>query len=505
MAIYMSRLGTYGRLANQLLEFLSLTGMARRLNTNAIFPKVGWFEHLENPPETVSDIKVDRLVKEEYFHYTPEIFKGAYKEVVDFEGCFQSPKYWDNDKEFARRTLKFKQSFIDSVIKKVGNKYGSVIMHVRRGDYVGHKGYKYLTPAYYEQAVEKYFKGRNILLFTDDYDYCRSAFDIELDYSAEGLSPIESICAMIEFGDGYIVANSTFSWISAYLGNGPVIRPKDYFMGKKAKICNTKDFWPEDWTIFEPTKTKYDLKDTTFIIPVSFDSKDRRQNLELITYFLLHNFETNIIIGEQGSGEYFKYMEKYAKYIYFDYRKFHRTKMLNEMTKMAETPYVVNYDADVLTPPKQLAETINRLRNGDEFVYPYDGRFIRLDRNHWFNILAKDIDMVDGFANRVRYATTTAQVSVGGAVAFNKEAYMGIKGENPNFISFGREDYERILRARRMGLKVSRVKGCLYHADHWVGENSSVKHPNMRGNKEEYRKVAAMTKEELTEYIKTWG
>ncbi len=41
-----------------------------------------------------------------------------------------------------------------------------------------------------------------------------------------------------------------------------------------------------------------DLKDVTFIIPVRIDSIERLENLQLVTNYLLENFQTHILIVE---------------------------------------------------------------------------------------------------------------------------------------------------------------------------------------------------------------
>ena len=56
-----------------------------------------------------------------------------------------------------------------------------------------------------------------------------------------------------------------------------------------------------------------------------------------------------------------------------------------------------------------------------------------------------------------------------------------------------------------MGYKVYRTDGVLYHLTHHRTHNSSDANPMYRHNGEEYRKVMSMSKEQLTEHIKTWG
>ena len=45
---------------------------------------------------------------------------------------------------------------------------------------------------------------------------------------------------------------------------------------------------------------KHDLKDITFTIPVRIDSKDRFDNIHYIIDYLTANFDTNIIVFENG-------------------------------------------------------------------------------------------------------------------------------------------------------------------------------------------------------------
>ena len=93
---------------------------------------------------------------------------------------------------------------------------------------------------------------------------------------------------------------------------------------------------------------------------------------------------------------------------------------------------------------------------------------------------------------------------MGGALFFNKEKYTEIGLENEKFISWGHEDWERVVRIEKMGLKLCRVQGNLYHLTHIRSHNSSGSNPYYRQNGEEYNKVRFMNIEQLKEYIKSW-
>ena len=49
-----------------------------------------------------------------------------------------------------------------------------------------------------------------------------------------------------------------------------------------------------------------DLSNATFIIPIRIESQDRLRNVLTSVYFLLANFDTNIIVKEVDSKSIFK-------------------------------------------------------------------------------------------------------------------------------------------------------------------------------------------------------
>jgi hypothetical protein len=242
---------------------------------------------------------------------------------------------------------------------------------------------------------------------------------------------------------------------------------------------------------------KHNLLDTTFIIPVSYDHPDRLENLNLVRAYLNHHFDTNIIVGEIGTRQM-------NADVHFDYPTFHRTKALNEMTLLAKTPYVVNWDADVLVDAHKIELMIRFLRTGWHVCYPYDGRFLLVPRSY----IAKIQDTMT--VNALQYvnfqsmgATSVHGPSYGGAVGYSKEAFIKAGGENENFISMGAEDQERWRRFKLL-LKVARVDGPLYHINHHRGVNSTFKHENGRANQLYWDKLCRMTDEQFIEHIKTF-
>jgi len=248
-----------------------------------------------------------------------------------------------------------------------------------------------------------------------------------------------------------------------------------------------------------------DFKDVTFIIPIRFDSEDRKRNFAVTINFLEKNFDTNIIVMESDKTSNESFVKNISKKIHYVFEEhesnlFHRTKMLNDMTKLCKTNIIANYDVDVLFTIEQYLATIFALNTGVDFVFPYGGKFYDIPQR-FFSLLTEnkfnEIDLND--------CTLFNPNSMGGAIFFNKDAYTKIGLENENFISWGHEDWERVGRIEKMGYKIYRTPGVLYHLTHYRTHNSSGSNPMYNHNGNEYRKVMSMSKEQLTEHINFWN
>jgi hypothetical protein len=173
--------------------------------------------------------------------------------------------------------------------------------------------------------------------------------------------------------------------------------------------------------------------------------------------------------------------------------------MLNVMTKLSKTNIVVNYDVDVVFTLDQYVASKLALNTGSDFVFPYNGKFYDIKPDYFTNIENGEFDKVD--LNR---CTLFNPNSLGGAIFFKRDSYQKIGLENENFISWGHEDWERIGRIEKMGYKVYRTDGVLYHLTHSRTHNSSGSNPMYKNNEIEYRKVMSMNKDSLQKYINTW-
>lgn len=504
MVVSFSKLGNYGRLGNQLMEIASTMGLAEKHNMQPSFPDWSYEPYFEKP--LPHGKMMPNQVKEKAFtHYEWDIPA----EGCDILGYLQSEKYFPKN---IREQFKFKESFLQAQkdIYPLQDKT-KICLQVRRGDYVGNPNYYQLPITYYIDSLYRHFtkwQDCQIIIISDDIEYCRVHFECLPNAIFTSGTEIEDI-AIASICDHFIIANSTFGWWAAYLGekeNTKVIHPGHLCIGALGVSNDTKDYWPDRWIENKQDGYKLDLKDTTFTVPVFYDHPDRKKNLDLSACMLQKYFDTNIIIGEQSSNA-FAYMAKYCKYHFFSGMKyFHRTKMLNDMAEMAKTPIVANWDCDVIIPPMQIWLTVEAIRKGADMVFPYDGRFARMPRLHWFPIIEKrlDIGMVGGTELKGKHGKPMPETSVGGAVFFNKDSFIDGGMENENMISYGPEDCERNDRFKALGYDVQRVGGCLYHMDHYCGVNSGTLNPFFKANHAELEKIRQMTPEQLRQYVDGW-
>jgi len=262
---------------------------------------------------------------------------------------------------------------------------------------------------------------------------------------------------------------------------------------------------------------KIDLQDVTFNIPIKIDSEDRIKNLQNCIKWIRQNFNTNIILYEGDITQKIKYEinDNDIKYYYHYSKLFHRTRYLNEMAKISQTPIIINHDIDVVFPVNQILESIEKIRSNElDGVFPYDKHFIDM-KPETTNILSNDFNFnkinpqnenIIGYdvniAKKMKGVASVA--SVGGCIIWNKKKFIEGGMENEKFISYGYEDNERVYRFETLGYNIGRVKGNLYHMHHSRGKDSSVNHGLYMNNRLNYNKISQMNESELKQEIELW-
>jgi len=296
--ITFSKLEKKGHLGNQLFQIASTMGIAIKNNKEFGYPKWSYNDSFTKSLPLIQNLEWIAL-KEKQFHYdTVELDTKNY----DLEGWFQSEKYFDIDS--VKSYFQFESSLLTNLKIKYKDAFAkkTILISIRRGDFVDHVDYFQLPIQYYIQALTSNFpdwSNSSLIILSDDIEYCKYHFSfLENAFFANQLSAIEQL-ALSSMCDDFIISNSTFSWWCAWLGekeNSKIIRPLHYFTDSKRKIDSDQDYFPERWQIFNHLNLKLDLKDFQIVLT--------KENPVLEKY-LKHNFifknETAILkLNETG-------------------------------------------------------------------------------------------------------------------------------------------------------------------------------------------------------------
>lgn len=124
-------------------------------------------------------------------------------------------------------------------LKALSNQRKIIVVHLRFGDYINDPNIGNLNVEYFTEAIN-YLESKNlydeIWIFSDDEAKAKyflpSKFNNQTKIiSTTHLSPVVALRCM-QFGSGYILSNSTFSWWGAYLrqnSKAPVVVPARWF------------------------------------------------------------------------------------------------------------------------------------------------------------------------------------------------------------------------------------------------------------------------------------
>lgn len=187
-------------------------------------------------------LKIYDVATDEGWAYAPiPYFEGDIK----LRGFFQSELYFKHAEKEVREAFPLRIEPSDYIS-----------IHVRRGDYLEHSGdfppinMDYITMAINYMAQRGFHKFR---VFSDDINWCKSHIKHGFSSSIEFFNNPNEYAALSEMAScqHHIIANSTFSWMGAWLGHNPdkiVVSPShlanNWFGHNRV---DTKDLLPPDW------------------------------------------------------------------------------------------------------------------------------------------------------------------------------------------------------------------------------------------------------------------
>lgn len=244
-----------GGLGNQMFQaaFGLSVGAARREPVSFSSPPYwrpyglsAFLADIQFAPETPS------IFHEPGFTFHPGVY--ALPHDMTYIGYWQTPKYFDEPRVRAAFRLRGEPCLESkAVAERILKAPHSVFVHIRRGDYTQGATRDYhglLPPEYYaaaEARIRASYPDAEFFIFSDDPQWCRERLPHTFTVvSHNGDRPHEDIWLMSLCKHG-IIANSSFSWWGAWLGDDRperiVVAPQQWFQAN----LDTRDLIPSTW------------------------------------------------------------------------------------------------------------------------------------------------------------------------------------------------------------------------------------------------------------------
>lgn len=300
------RLGSNGRLGNQMFQYAALRGIAvnrkfdwcipdkdtssitdycvqlpfkmthlKESNIGTLNENIGDSQRHSFESLTSSNPQTKNRI-EKSFEFDSDLFNNV-EDNTNIDGFFQSEKYFKNIENEIREDF----DFIDEILepcKEFVSKFSEVIfLHIRRGDAYGfeHLCKNKTFDEYYAPALENFNDNTAVIVCSDEIAWCKEQefFKDERFYLSENNEkfknkswlwldgnpefrnstiPYTDLCLM-SLCNGGITATSSLSWWGAWLQknrNNPIIVPDPWFGPELMKSNNTQDLIPNDWIQF---------------------------------------------------------------------------------------------------------------------------------------------------------------------------------------------------------------------------------------------------------------
>ena len=281
-----------GGLGNQMFQYAAAKSLAIRLNTTL---SVDLYTFLKNTQATVrpyelgifniedvvetSSLKAKAVTKarpfiqkHRSFFQRLGVFTDTYAILyqptfealtgdVIMSGYFQNESYFNNIPELLRKDFSFKYPLTGKNKDIAGqvSENQSIAVHIRRGDYLNknsQSNFAILEKDYYEKAINyisAHVKNPKFYVFSEDFDWIKDNLNFKefpvtfIDWNKGKDSYIDM--QLMSLCKHNIIANSSFSWWSAWLNNNEekrVIAPERWFVDEqKNKLLDC--FYPQGW------------------------------------------------------------------------------------------------------------------------------------------------------------------------------------------------------------------------------------------------------------------
>jgi len=286
LTISYNRLGSNGRLGNQMFQYASLRGIANYNQYQWMIPSpdcnhrdnYGLFDTFEMKhakPENLG-FNDGMTITEKTHAFDDSMFYCT--DGVNIDAYLQTEDYFVHIADQIREDFTFKKDYLEPCQELISSLDSPpIFLHIRQSDNIGREEYHPILPiSYFEDALGYFAEDTPCFVFTDDIDWCKkqSFFDQDrfmfndsnerYEYQTidgtgmmqNTLLPQVDLCLM-SLCSGGIIANSSFSWWGAWLqnGKGNIIAPNpDKWYGSAMTHLDTSMMVPARWQIQDWSK-----------------------------------------------------------------------------------------------------------------------------------------------------------------------------------------------------------------------------------------------------------
>ena len=266
--------GSVGRLGNFCFRYAAALGIAERNNMTLVLPDNELVRNLRDifqitaPLDTeipfMNLIKFKDFREEHWGIYDSRLNHLPLGNIRLVWSYTQSWKYFYRIRDKVRKELTFQPPILHEAkqaVRQIKTDYNvdtAIGVHVRRGDFLlpvhSSWGYAVATAAYFDMATktftEKYGTNIVFIVASDDTNWCKENINFHGAKSHYLVNrTIVQDLSLLTQTDHHLLSVGTFSWWSAWLGQGTVLYYKNFPApgSNHSRNHNPIDYYPHDW------------------------------------------------------------------------------------------------------------------------------------------------------------------------------------------------------------------------------------------------------------------
>ncbi len=222
-----------------LLDRFQVSARVLKEDEISLLPRRYQVQSVSPWPDWLVSSRLSR-VREKPFGFSDQYLRASDNSYL--VGYWQSERFFPSVRDEVRNQFRLRDGLSDKG-RELWDRLlepGSMVLHVRRGDYVTNPGaaaiYRHLSLDYYRRAVMARLTERTgvaVTVFSNDIAWCREHLQLPcpVQFVTESAGPQEEMILM-SAAESIAIANSTFSWWAAWLSNRTeprVFAPRKWF------------------------------------------------------------------------------------------------------------------------------------------------------------------------------------------------------------------------------------------------------------------------------------